>query len=112
MLITLFLAAVLASALRGRASTPLGSNLAYKSPFSDHPQVSIPPISFVHDLDGLRTQQFGLDEDAIHKRHVEVFRRLEKRQTVDASGFNDDHYPTFYGGDFSNVSQTLFKSLS
>jgi hypothetical protein len=113
MLITLLLVVVLASALRGRASTSLGSNLAYNSPFSDHPQVGIPSISFVHDPDGLRTQQFGLDEHAIYKRHVEVFKKgLEKRQTVDASGFNNNYYPMFYGGDFSNVSQTLFESLS
>jgi hypothetical protein len=35
----LFLLTVLAGALHGTAVTPLDSNLAYRSPFSDHPQV-------------------------------------------------------------------------
>ncbi|KAI0065426.1 hypothetical protein BV25DRAFT_1913479 [Artomyces pyxidatus] len=57
----------------------LDRNLAYRSPFHDHPQ-------FAHDT------------NEIHARHVQHSRR----QVQDAAGFDDDHYPTFYGGDFSN----------
>ncbi|KIJ34147.1 hypothetical protein M422DRAFT_263800 [Sphaerobolus stellatus SS14] len=62
---------------------PLERNLAYRSPFEEHPQ-------------------FARDTGAIQKRHMQAFR---KRQTVPAGTFGDEHYPTFYGGDFSN---TLF----
>ncbi|KAI5117204.1 hypothetical protein M0805_005174 [Coniferiporia weirii] len=66
------------------ARTPLDTNLAYSSPFSDHPQ-------------------FARDTEAIHKRHVENFKReFAERQVQDASGFDDEHYPTFYGSDFNN----------
>ncbi|KAI5118113.1 hypothetical protein M0805_003467 [Coniferiporia weirii] len=78
------LGAVFTSVVVVSATTPLDSNLAYSSPFSDHPQ-------------------FSRDTKAIHKRHVENFKRdLMRRQTQDAAPFNDEHYPTFYGADFSN----------
>ncbi|TCD61811.1 hypothetical protein EIP91_007876 [Steccherinum ochraceum] len=63
-----------------QATELLDRNLAYRSPFLDVPD-------------------FSHDTRAIQARHIE----LAKRQTVDASGFSDDHYPTFYGGDFSNA---------
>ncbi|KZV69015.1 hypothetical protein PENSPDRAFT_727418 [Peniophora sp. CONT] len=58
------------------ATALLDRNLAYRSPFEDHPQ----------------------NTRAIHARHVGHARR----QMVDASGLVDEHYPTFYGADFSN----------
>ncbi|KAL5534899.1 hypothetical protein ACEPAF_2989 [Sanghuangporus sanghuang] len=65
-------------------ANPLDSNLAYKSPFVDHPQ-------------------FARDIHTIHERHIEVFKRnLSKRQTTDGTNFVDEHYPTFYGSDLSN----------
>ncbi|KAF8274942.1 PhoD-like phosphatase-domain-containing protein [Lactarius quietus] len=41
---------------------------------------------------------FSRDTNAIHTRFV----RHVKRQFGDATVFNDDHYPTFYGSNFSN----------
>ncbi|KAK7683869.1 hypothetical protein QCA50_013247 [Cerrena zonata] len=58
----------------------LDRNLAYHSPF-------------------IGISDFSHDTRAIHARHVE----LAKRQTVNNEGFSDEHYPTFYGGDFSNA---------
>ncbi|KAJ3551378.1 hypothetical protein NM688_g4737 [Phlebia brevispora] len=55
-------------------------NLAYSSPFVGYPQ-------FSHDTRKLQA------------RHVAYV----KRQTVDNTGFDDEHYPTFYGADFSNA---------
>ncbi|CAA7271763.1 unnamed protein product [Cyclocybe aegerita] len=63
--------------LRSTKPNSFQTNLAYESPFVDHPQLA-------HDVAALRD------------------RSLERRQTIDASGFKDDHYATFYGGDFSN----------
>ena len=48
----------------------------------------------------LLISQLARDAQAIEKRHAQ----FAKRQTQDASPFEDNHYPTFYGGDFSNVS--------
>ncbi|KAF8587157.1 hypothetical protein K439DRAFT_1631011 [Ramaria rubella] len=64
-----------------RSVNPLDRNLAYRSPFEDHPQ-------------------FGIDTREIHARHANAY---VKRQTEAAAPFADDHYPTFYGGDFSNA---------
>ncbi|KAF9500934.1 hypothetical protein BDN71DRAFT_1380970 [Pleurotus eryngii] len=57
----------------------LDRNLAYRSPFSNDPQAS-------HNTKNIQA------------RHIQHARR----QTVDAGSFTDEHYPTFYGGDFSN----------
>lgn len=66
--------------LGATATRLLERNLAYKSPFLDAPQLG-------HDIDNL------------HKRQVQHVRR----QIQDAGKFEDEHYVTFYGGDFSNV---------
>ncbi|KAJ3551377.1 hypothetical protein NM688_g4736 [Phlebia brevispora] len=63
-----------------QATTLLDRNLAYLSPFVGYPE-------------------FSHDTREIQARHI----AYAKRQEVDASGFTDDHYPTFYGGDFSNA---------
>ncbi|KAF8511255.1 PhoD-like phosphatase-domain-containing protein [Hysterangium stoloniferum] len=60
---------------------PFNQNLVYRSPFEDHPQ-------------------FDIDTEEIHERHARAF---AKRQTESASQFADDHYPTFFGSDFSNA---------
>ncbi|KDR81547.1 hypothetical protein GALMADRAFT_239562 [Galerina marginata CBS 339.88] len=52
-------------------------NLAYRSPFADHPQLA-------HDT------------RAIHENNI------QRRQTTDATKFKDEHYVTFYGSDLSN----------
>ncbi|KAJ3906538.1 PhoD-like phosphatase-domain-containing protein [Lentinula edodes] len=71
-----------------RATTVLlDRNLAYGSPFSGHTQSAI-------------------DTREIAKRHIAHARR--QTSTEDASPFVDKHYPTFYGGDFSN-SPTIWK---
>ncbi|KAF8868870.1 PhoD-like phosphatase-domain-containing protein [Infundibulicybe gibba] len=57
----------------------LDRNLAYRSPFADVPELA-------------------RDTKTIEKRHV----RHVKRQTVGATPFHDEHYPTFYGSNFSN----------
>ncbi len=44
--------------------------------------------------------QLAYNTTVIQKRHLEHVRR----QLGDAQAFEDNHYPTFYGGDFSNVS--------
>ncbi|KAK0459655.1 PhoD-like phosphatase-domain-containing protein [Desarmillaria tabescens] len=65
------------------ATRLLERNLAYKSPFLDAPQVSIYIFFMIHNL---------------HKRQIKHVRR----QMQDAGIFDDKHYVTFYGGDFSN----------
>lgn len=61
------------------SSRLLDRNLVYHSPFVGYPE-------FAHDT------------YSIHARHLENVRR----QVADASKFEDDHYATFYGGDFGN----------
>ncbi|KAL4265206.1 PhoD-like phosphatase metallophosphatase domain-containing protein [Pleurotus pulmonarius] len=68
-----------ALAVGSQATLLLDRNLAYRSPFIDHPE-------------------HGLDTTSIHARHVQH----SKRQIIDATPFKDEHYPNFYGSDFSN----------
>ncbi|KAH8107538.1 PhoD-like phosphatase-domain-containing protein [Phellopilus nigrolimitatus] len=58
------------------SANPIDRNLAYRSPFVDHPHL-------------------GYDTRYIHAR-------LAKRQVEKAGSFTDEHYPTWYGADFSN----------
>ncbi|KAJ7046708.1 PhoD-like phosphatase-domain-containing protein [Mycena alexandri] len=58
------------------ATTIFDRNLAYRSPYADHPELS-------HDTKELQARHF-------------------RRQNADAAPFSDGHYPTFYGSDFSN----------
>ncbi|KAI0093531.1 PhoD-like phosphatase-domain-containing protein [Irpex rosettiformis] len=67
-------------ALTASATKLFDSNLAYSSPF----------VGF---------SEFARDTRAIQKRHIEHI----KRSTVGTEGFSDEHYPTFYGADFSNA---------
>ncbi|KLO07151.1 hypothetical protein SCHPADRAFT_945511 [Schizopora paradoxa] len=62
------------------SSNPVDRNLAYRSPFTDKPHL-------------------GYDTRYIHARHAK--RQLEL-EIEDAGGFVDEHYPTWYGADFSN----------
>ncbi|TDL18783.1 hypothetical protein BD410DRAFT_728167 [Rickenella mellea] len=62
------------AALVGAKSNPLDANLAYRSPFEDRPHL-------------------GYDTRSIHAR-------IAKRQL--SNEFTDEHYPTWYGADFSN----------
>lgn len=82
------------------ATKLLDRNLAYSSPFIGYPEVSIAPDTFPPVVVAQQYSQFARDTKEIQKRHIQH----AKRQTVDSSGFVDEHYPTFYGGDFSNVS--------
>ncbi|KAF9532238.1 PhoD-like phosphatase-domain-containing protein [Crepidotus variabilis] len=52
-------------------------NLAYESPFSEHPQLAH-NTNFLHNI------------------------HLEGRQNVDAGPFKDTHYPSFYGSNLGN----------
>ncbi|KAJ3492307.1 hypothetical protein NLI96_g25 [Meripilus lineatus] len=61
------------------ATELLDRNLAYMSPF----------VGF---------NEFSHDTRAIQAHHI----RHAKRQMIDSTGLSDEHYPTFYGGDFSN----------
>ncbi|KAI3610837.1 alkaline phosphatase [Moniliophthora roreri] len=63
------------------ATRLLDRNLVYRSPFLDDLKLS-------HDT------------KSIQKRGITHVRR----QTGSAEGFTDEHYPSFYGGDFSNVA--------
>ncbi|KNZ74214.1 Alkaline phosphatase D [Termitomyces sp. J132] len=75
-------ALVLVCVVAGTQATRLfDRNLAYRSPFAEHPQASL-----AHRTDLIAKRAFA---------HV-------RRQVTNASDFSDDHYPTFYGGDFSN----------
>ena len=59
------------------------------------------PGSNLHNI------QFSHDINKIDQRHTTNQRRiLSKRQLQDANVFNDMHYATFYGADFSNVNVT------
>ncbi|KAJ6496607.1 PhoD-like phosphatase-domain-containing protein [Mycena vitilis] len=60
-------------------ATVFDRNLAYLSPYADHPEMS-------HNIDELQARHF----------------QNVRRQTADAAPFSDNHYPTFYGSDFSN----------
>ncbi|KAF4615052.1 hypothetical protein D9613_002998 [Agrocybe pediades] len=68
---------LLAQLSLGLATNVYKSNLAYRSPFPDHPQLA-------HDI------------NLIQSNH------LQRRQSIDATQFDDGHYVTFYGSDFSN----------
>ncbi|KAK7014925.1 alkaline phosphatase D [Favolaschia claudopus] len=76
--VMLFLGSLLFTLSVG-ATAVFDRNLAYSSPYAEHPQLS-------HDTKQLQAR---------HVQHI-------RRQTMDASPFNDKHYPTFYGSDFSN----------
>ncbi|PFH54415.1 hypothetical protein AMATHDRAFT_675 [Amanita thiersii Skay4041] len=80
---TLASSLLFASALGAHASASryLERNLAYRSPFIGRSEVRAP------------------DTDEIHERYA---RSVWKRQTESASPFHDEHYPSFYGSDFSN----------
>ncbi|KAI0810902.1 PhoD-like phosphatase-domain-containing protein [Irpex lacteus] len=71
--------ALLSITLTATATELFDRNLAYSSPFVGFPE-------------------FARDTKAIQKRHIEHV----KRTTIGAEGFSDEHYPTFYGADFSN----------
>lgn len=86
-----------ALAVSSQATLLLDRNLAYRSPFTDHPEVRKDMT-----LSGQCYEtpaQHGLDTKSIHARHVQY----SKRQIIDATPFKDEHYPKFYGSDFSNV---------
>ncbi|THG99644.1 hypothetical protein EW026_g2760 [Hermanssonia centrifuga] len=68
------------SALSVQATKYLDRNLAYSSPFVGY-------------------SEFSHDTREIQARHIQH----AKRQMIDSTGFDDEHYPTFYGGDFSNA---------
>ncbi|PFH50642.1 hypothetical protein AMATHDRAFT_3720 [Amanita thiersii Skay4041] len=72
---------ILANALSVRASAAhfFERNLVYRSPFIGHTQLA-------HNT------------DEIHERYA---RGVWKRQTESSAPFHDEHYPSFYGSDFS-----------
>ncbi|KAJ6547488.1 PhoD-like phosphatase-domain-containing protein [Mycena capillaripes] len=74
----LFLTSLLCAFSVG-ATAIFDRNLAYLSPYADHPELS-------HNTQELQSR---------HLQHV-------RRQNTDAAPFSDNHYPTFYGSDFSN----------
>ena len=84
------------------ATALLDRNLEYRSPFEAHPQVYTLHDVTLHTIADL-SEQFSQNTRSIHARHVQHARR----QVVDASGLVDEHYPTFYGADFSNVHLRL-----
>ncbi|KAI0636767.1 PhoD-like phosphatase-domain-containing protein [Trametes polyzona] len=77
---TLFVGSLL---VRGVSATVLyDRNLAYSSPFVNTPNLS-------HDTRSLQA------------RHL-AFAKRQLADTQSSEGFEDGHYPTFYGGDFSD----------
>ncbi|KAI1794563.1 PhoD-like phosphatase-domain-containing protein [Ganoderma leucocontextum] len=85
MFVRLPLSFVLFSALVKIEATRLfDRNLAYSSPFTNAPHLS-------HNTHSLRA------------RHVQFVKRQQQLDdTISSDKFNDEHYPTFYGGNFSN----------
>ncbi len=86
-----------ALAASSQATLLLDRNLAYRSPFIDHPEVRQDMTLSCQCYES--PAQHGLDTKSIHARHVQQ----SKRQIIDATPFKDEHYPNFYGSDFSNV---------
>ena len=104
-----------AVALAVSANALFDKNLAYRSPFIGYEDVGY--IILSHDAAPLRNalRQFSVNTRALEKRHIEHV----KRQTLPdipgaeaAASFDDEHYPTFYGGDFSNVSTFMLCKLA
>ncbi|KAJ8468710.1 hypothetical protein ONZ51_g9467 [Trametes cubensis] len=82
MLSVLFVTAALGAILSG-ATELFDRNLAYSSPFANAPHLS-------HNTRSLKA------------RHVAFAKRQSQLDdTQSSNGFTDEHYPTFYGGDFS-----------
>ncbi|KAI0332126.1 hypothetical protein GY45DRAFT_1247315 [Cubamyces sp. BRFM 1775] len=82
MLSVLLVTAALGAALTG-ATELFDRNLAYSSPFANAPHLS-------HNTRALKA------------RHVAFAKRQSQLDdTQSSNGFTDEHYPTFYGGDFS-----------
>ncbi|KAI0664599.1 PhoD-like phosphatase-domain-containing protein [Cubamyces menziesii] len=73
----------LASGVAAGVTSIFDRNLAYASPFLNQPQLS-------HDTATLQA------------RHLELVKRQWFSDTESSKNFKDEHYPTFYGGDFSN----------
>ncbi|KNZ77118.1 Alkaline phosphatase D [Termitomyces sp. J132] len=73
---------VLFLAVGAQATQLLDRNLAYRSPFINAPHLS-------------------LNTKSLEKRFQNA--ALGRRQTQDASPFKDEHYFTFFGGNFSNA---------
>ncbi|KAH0581477.1 hypothetical protein H2248_012557 [Termitomyces sp. 'cryptogamus'] len=73
---------VLFLAVGAQATQLLDRNLAYRSPFINAPHLS-------------------LNTKSLEKRFQSA--ALVRRQTQDASPFKDEHYFTFFGGNFSNA---------
>ncbi|GJE95207.1 alkaline phosphatase D family protein [Phanerochaete sordida] len=75
-----------AVALAVSANALFDKNLAYRSPFIGY-------------------EDFSVNTRALEKRHIEHVKRQSLPEIPDteaAASFDDEHYPTFYGGDFSN----------
>ncbi|KAI0831518.1 PhoD-like phosphatase-domain-containing protein [Trametes gibbosa] len=81
MLSVLIASLALSCALSG-ATELFDRNLAYSSPFVNAPHLS-------HNTRSLQA------------RHIEYAKR-QLSDTQSSDGFKDEHYPTFYGGDFSS----------
>ncbi|KAI0807617.1 PhoD-like phosphatase-domain-containing protein [Fomes fomentarius] len=82
-MLSLLLASVALSAVTD-ATHLFDRNLVYHSPFVNAPHLS-------HDTNSLKA------------RHVDFVKRQQQLDDTQSSdGFTDEHYPTFYGGDFSN----------
>ncbi|KAI8968680.1 PhoD-like phosphatase-domain-containing protein [Trametes punicea] len=77
-----FLFASIALAVLASATELFDRNLAYSSPFSNAPHLS-------HNT------------WALQARHA-AFVKRQLSDTESSEGLTDEHYPTFYGGDFSN----------
>ncbi|KAG6888551.1 hypothetical protein C0995_007423 [Termitomyces sp. Mi166 len=73
-----------------QATQFLDRNLAYRSPFANAPHL----IALTH-------LQLSHNTKSLVKRFESA--ALTRRQTQDASPFKDEHYFTFYGGNFSNA---------
>ncbi|RDX56550.1 hypothetical protein OH76DRAFT_1426103 [Lentinus brumalis] len=82
-MLSALLVSVALSVLAG-ATDLFDRNLAYASPFTN-------AIHLSHDTRSLQ------------RRHVEFVKRQSQLDDTESSeGFTDEHYPTFYGGDFSS----------
>lgn len=96
-LVSVVLAAFVLSNTHG--TRLLDRNLVYQSPFGE---LKVANVACVPSS-SLIISKLAVDTQAIQERQIQHVRR----QYVDAESFQDHHYPTFYGGDFSNASSSF-----
>ncbi|TBU65611.1 hypothetical protein BD310DRAFT_17049 [Dichomitus squalens] len=89
-MLALLLAGVASLSALAGAKELFDRNLAYSSPFANAPHLS-------HNTRALHARHL-----AFAKRQIDGPTPSQLADTQSSDGFVDEHYPTFYGGDFSS----------